>query len=167
MKYTTDKTGQPIRLLFVCLGNICRSPAAHAVMEYMVAQAGLADIIKVDSCGVGDWHVGQLPDSRMRRHGAKRGYRIAHHARQFSKEDFDRFDRILVMDDGNYRSITSMASSPEQIARVVPMGRYLDPTCGYDTVPDPYYGGDKDFELALDLIEQGCSNLLDEIRQQL
>ena len=91
---------KPKRLLFVCLGNICRSPAAHAVMEAMVAEAGLNDQIEVDSCGVGDWHVGQLPDSRMRRHGARRGYRVDHHARQFSAADFDRFDYIIVMDEG-------------------------------------------------------------------
>ena len=105
---------KPKRLLFVCLGNICRSPAAHAVMEAMVAEAGLNDQIEVDSCGVGDWHVGQLPDSRMRRHGARRGYRVDHHARQFSAADFDRFDYIIVMDEGNYRAISAKARTQAQ-----------------------------------------------------
>lgn len=103
MMHTSDKTSKPIRLLFVCLGNICRSPAAHAVMQYMVEEAGLTDCIEIDSCGVGNWHVGDLPDSRMRRHGAMRGYRIDHRARQFSRKDFGRFDRILVMDQKTTR----------------------------------------------------------------
>lgn len=165
MMHTSDKTLKPIRLLFVCLGNICRSPAAHAVMQYMVEEAGLTDCIEIDSCGVGNWHVGDLPDSRMRRHGAMRGYRIDHRARQFSQKDFDRFDRILVMDQDNYRAIISMASNDAEANKVTPMGNYLSPNGLYTTVPDPYYGGDKDFELALDLIEQGCRKLLSEIRQ--
>lgn len=164
MIHSTDTTTKPMRLLFVCLGNICRSPAAHAVMEYMVANEGLTDKIMVDSCGVGNWHVGDLPDSRMRRHGALRGYRVDHHARQFSQSDFGKFDRILVMDQGNYRAIISMARNANEVNKVVSLGNYLAPRCGYSTVPDPYYGGDRDFELALDLIEQGCRNLLDEIK---
>lgn len=166
MKNVTDNSCKPVKLLFVCLGNICRSPAAHAVMEHMVAEAGLSSFIEIDSCGVGSWHVGQLPDSRMRRHGAQRGYRVDHRARQFSKEDFDNFDRIIVMDADNYRAVTSMASNPAQVSRVVPMGNFLEPDGGYTTVPDPYYGGDADFELALDLIEQGCHRLLADIKKQ-
>ena len=114
MTPATVDAPKPKRLLFVCLGNICRSPAAHAVMEAMVAEAGLDDQIEVDSCGVGDWHVGQLPDSRMRRHGARRGYRVDHHARQFSAADFDRFDYIIVMDEGNYRAISAKARTQAQ-----------------------------------------------------
>ena len=149
---------KPKRLLFVCLGNICRSPAAHAVMEAMVAEAGLNDQIEVDSCGVGDWHVGQLPDSRMRRHGARRGYRVDHHARQFSAADFDRFDYIIVMDEGNYRAISAKARTQAQADRILRILAALD---------RPTAGGDRDFELALDLIEQGCRRLLSQLQRQL
>lgn len=167
MTPTSVDAPKPKRLLFVCLGNICRSPAAHAVMEAMVAEAGLDDQIEVDSCGVGDWHVGELPDSRMRRHGVRRGYRVDHHARQFSAADFDRFDYIIVMDEGNYRAISAKARTQAQTDRILRMSDYLDADCGYDSVPDPYYGGDRDFELALDLIEQGCRRLLSQLQRQL
>lgn len=152
-----------VRILFICLGNICRSPAAHAVMERMVADAGLERTVSVDSAGIGDWHVGQLPDSRMRRHGARRGYALDHRARQFKDDDFGRFDYIVVMDDDNYRIITGRAPSAAGRAKVVRMSSYFPAGCCHTSVPDPYYGGDRDFELALDLIELGCRRLLDSL----
>ena len=158
---------QPTKILFVCLGNICRSPAAHAVMQYMTEQTGLTDLIRIDSAGMGDWHVGQLPDHRMRRHGQLRGYAIDHRARQFCMADFDRFDRIVVMDDANYRAVAALAPSGEALSHVERMSAYLPEGCGYTSVPDPYYGGNADFELALDLIEQGCERLLHEIKKTL
>lgn len=104
---TKDKTN----LLFICLGNICRSPAAHAVMQKMVDERGLGDTFEIDSAGIGDWHVGQLPDRRMREHGSRRGYRFDHRARQFDPhEDFARFDHIIVMDEENYRNVTGRAA---------------------------------------------------------
>lgn len=118
MTPTSVDAPKPKRLLFVCLGNICRSPAAHAVMEAMVA-------------------------------------------------DFDRFDYIIVMDEGNYRAISAKARTQAQADRILRMSDYLDADCGYDSVPDPYYGGDRDFELALDLIEQGCRHLLSQLQRQL
>ena len=97
-----DKT----KILFICLGNICRSPAANAIMQKYVDDAGLTDKFYIDSAGIGPWHVGQLPDKRMRQHGARRGYRIDHIARQFdARHDFIDFDYIVVMDDENYHDI--------------------------------------------------------------
>lgn len=148
-----------VSLLFICLGNICRSPAAHAVFCKMIAICGLENNFVVDSAGIGDWHIGELPDSRMRTHGSKRGYDINHHARQFKVDNFNKFDYIVVMDEENYRIITSMAKSESDSAKVIRMANYFTQHSN-NSVPDPYYGGSADFELALDLIEDGCNGLL-------
>lgn len=148
------------KLLFICLGNICRSPAAHAVMQRLVDEAGLANQFEIDSAGIGGWHVGQLPDERMRRHGRKRGYRIDHRARQFSaRRDFPYYDAIYVMDEENYRVVTSRAESEEEKSKVRRLADYLTEHRAA-TIPDPYYGGAEDFEYALDLIEDACGELL-------
>ncbi len=149
------------RLLFICLGNICRSPAANAIMQRYVDEAGLSDKFDIDSAGIGPWHVGQLPDKRMREHGARRGYRIDHIAQQFdAAKDFDRFDYIVVMDEDNYRNITRQAQNEEDRKKVIRMADYFIKYKGRTSVPDPYYGDGEDFELALDLIEDGCKGLL-------
>lgn len=148
------------KILFICLGNICRSPAAHAVMQRLVDEAGLTNQFEIDSAGIGGWHVGQLPDERMRRHGRKRGYRIDHRARQFSvRRDFPYYDAIYVMDEENYRVVTSRAESEEEKSKVCRLSDYLTEHRAA-TVPDPYYGGPEDFEYALDLIEDACGGLL-------
>lgn len=150
-----------INILFICLGNICRSPAANAVMQKMVDDSHLASRFYIDSAGIGGWHVGQLPDKRMRDHGAARGYKLSHLARQFDPtKDFRAFDLIVTMDEDNYHAITSMAPNDEERRKVVRMADYLSPNTGAVSVPDPYYGGPEDFERALDLIEDGCRNLL-------
>jgi protein-tyrosine phosphatase len=149
------------KLLFICLGNICRSPAANAIMQRYVDEAGLSDKFVIDSAGIGPWHVGQLPDKRMREHGARRGYRIDHIARQFdATRDFDRFDYIVVMDEDNYRNITRQAHNDDDRKKVIRMADYFIKYKGRTSVPDPYYGDGEDFELALDLIEDGCKGLL-------
>jgi len=153
------KQESKVNLLFICLGNICRSPAAHAIFCKMIAMHGLENNFVIDSAGIGDWHVGELPDSRMRTHGDKRGYNINHLARQFKVDDFNKFDYIVVMDEENYRIITSMAKSKSDFAKVIRMSQYFNQHSN-DSVPDPYYGGSADFELALDLIEDGCDGLL-------
>lgn len=160
----TPSADKPLRLLFICLGNICRSPAAQGVMQHLVDRAQLADRFLIDSAGIGSWHVGDLPDQRMREHGKARGYDFDHHARQFDADsDFRRFDLIITMDDENYRRITDMAHTDEARRRVVPMRRFLEEGSGATSVPDPYYGDARDFDLALDLIEEGCSRLLRDI----
>lgn len=149
-----------IRLLFICLGNICRSPAAEGVMKAKVHAAGLDDRFVIDSAGIGDWHVGQLPDRRMRERGALRGYRFDSHARQICTADFDRFDMLLVMDKDNYRIVTSKAPDSEARRKVRMLTDFLQQHRGTDVVPDPYYGDLSDFDYALDLIEDACDGLL-------
>lgn len=153
-------------VLFICLGNICRSPAAKGIMKAMVEKAGLSDEFEIDSAGIGDWHVGQLPDSRMRKCGAAHGYCFDSHARQFQRADFHRFDTIVVMDNENYRAITSMASTQADKDKVVRMADFLTSHREYTTVPDPYYGDESDFELVITLLEDACQGLLDELNQE-
>lgn len=153
-----------IRILFICLGNICRSPAANGVMQKMVDDRQIGHRFDIDSAGIGNWHVGNLPDVRMRQHGKARGYDFSHRARQFdAASDFDKFDMIVTMDEENYRDITRMASDDDARRKVVRMSTYLKRYPQAASVPDPYYGGARDFELALDLIEDGCENLLKEL----
>ena len=153
-----------IRILFICLGNICRSTAAQGVMQQMVDDAGVASQFSIDSAGIGGWHVGQLADPRMRAHARQRGYELTHRARQFdAHNDFDSFDMIVTMDDDNYRQIVGMARTESDKQKVVKMADYLTFHRGVTAVPDPYYGGDRDFEYALDLIEDGCRGLLQRL----
>lgn len=148
-------------LLFICLGNICRSPAAEGVMKAKVHTAGLDADYFIDSAGIGDWHVGQLPDSRMRERASLRGYRLDSRARQIRTEDFDLFDMLLVMDRDNYRIVTSKAPNAEARKKVCMLTDYLSMHQGADVVPDPYYGDLSDFDYALDLIEDACEGLLE------
>lgn len=151
------------RLLFICLGNICRSPAAEGVMKAKVHAAKLDNQFVIDSAGIGDWHVGQLPDSRMRERGARRGYRFDSRARQLRQSDFDDFDLLLVMDNDNYRIVTSKALNEQARKKVRMLTDYLQEHKGADVVPDPYYGDLCDFDYALDLIEDACDGLLNTL----
>jgi len=152
------------QLLFICLGNICRSPAAHGIMEEFVNRAGLSEKIHVDSAGIGNWHIGELPDNRMRAHAADRGYNLLHRARQFNPyADFDKSDLILVMDQENYADITRYAHKEQKRQKVQYLAKYLRHHPQYHMIPDPYYGGADHFELVLDLIEDACQGLLDTL----
>ena len=151
------------RILFICLGNICRSPAAEGVMRELVHHAGRDDEFEIDSAGIGGWHVGQLPDNRMRNHGAQRGYKFDSRARQFSKNDFSHFDYILVMDHENFRAVSAMAPTPADQVKVRMLTDYLQHHPNASVVPDPYYGGPEDFDYALDLIEDACQGLLNRL----
>lgn len=153
-------------VLFICLGNICRSPAAEGIMKSLVEKEGMSDDFFIDSAAIGSWHIGQLPDSRMRKCSAEHGYRFDSHARQFQKSDFQHFDLIVVMDNENYRAITSMASSQADKDKVVRIADYLTHHREYTTVPDPYYGDYSDFELVIELLEDACQGLLDSIKEQ-
>ena len=153
-------------VLFVCLGNICRSPAAQAVMQAMVDARGLTERFHIDSAGIGGWHIGDLPDKRMRVHARPRGYELTHRARRVSPGDFDDFDLIVGMDAGNVDELCSRAATIEQQNKVVMMGDYIRRYPHYDYVPDPYYEGSEGFELVLDLLEDSCEYLLDSILQQ-
>ena len=132
-------------------------------MQHLVDERGVAETYEIDSAGIGAWHVGNLPDSRMRSHGHKHGYTFDHHARQICDADFDRFDYIIVMDEENYKAVTRMKNRVGGRAEVCRMADYFTHHRKNHSVPDPYYGDDRDFELAIDLIEDGCQGLLQHL----
>ena len=150
-------------VLFVCLGNICRSPAAQAVMQRMVDERGLTDRFFIDSAGLGGWHYGDLPDKRMRVHARPRGYELTHRARTVQARDFEDFDLIVGMDASNVDDLRARAATIEQQDKVVMMGDYIRQYPNYDYVPDPYYEGSEGFELVLDLLVDACDSLLNSI----
>ncbi len=149
------------RILFVCLGNICRSVAAQTILEYMAAERGLS--LKVDSAGTYGGHAGQEADRRMRMHARQRGYNLTHRARRVRENDFDCFDMIVAMDDSNHADLLALAPTPQDETKVVRMSDFFALGCRYDYVPDPYYEGAEGFELVLDLLEVSCRRLLDRI----
>ena len=149
-------------VLFVCLGNICRSPTAHGVFEHLVSQRGLAESIRVDSCGTGGWHVGEPPDARATAEAGKRGYDLSSlRARQVQPEDFRRFDYILAMDHTNLADLQGMCPADYDGH----LGLFLGFAGRADTdeVPDPYYGGREGFGHVLDLVEMASEGLLRDI----
>lgn len=152
---------QPLkRVLFVCLGNICRSPATEGILRRMVDDDPSSAEWQIDSAGIGNWHAGDLPDRRMRVHALRRGYDLTHHARQVKSSDFDNFDLIVGMDAGNIADLRSLAPSPEAEAKIVPMAAFVQNVANrFDHIPDPYYEGAEGFEIVLDLLEDGISNL--------
>lgn len=157
---------QRTHILFVCMGNICRSPTAEAVFGTMARQARLADRLEIDSAGIGDWHLLSPPDHRAIVHGARRGYDLKPlRARQIAPSDFGRFDWILAMDRSNLRDLEAMR--PADFGGH--LGLFLDRAhhLGVREVPDPYYGGAEGFERMLDLIEQGSEAFLSELAASL
>ena len=141
-------------VLFICLGNICRSPAGEGIMKSLVEKAGLQDEFEIDSAGIGIWHVGQLPDSRMRKCGAEHGYNFNSHARQFQKSDFKKFETIVVMDNENYRAITSMASSQADKDKVVRMAKERGVAVGaHPGYPDLMGFGRRKMTLSVDEVK--------------
>lgn len=152
-----------VNVLFVCLGNICRSPAAEAVFRSLVEREGLAGRIACDSAGTGSWHVGKAPDARMRAAARRRGYDLESlRGRQVTARDFERFDYVLGMDGENLANLSILCPK----GREARLGRLLDfaPEMGRRDVPDPYYGGADGFERVLDLVEAGARGLLADIR---
>ncbi len=150
------------KVLFVCLGNICRSPSAEAIFRHLVEQRGLEDNFDIDSAGTYGGHAGELPDSRMRYAGTKRGYDISTPSRQITYNDFFDFDLLICMDDKNIdtlRQRTPDLQSQNKIRRMTDYCTQHD----VDHVPDPYYGGDSGFEIVLDILEDACSGLLDSL----
>lgn len=166
MAQSDSSTTAPYRILFVCLGNICRSPLAEAIMRQLLAEDPVASSrIEVDSAGIGGWHQGELADPRMRAHAARRGIEMMHRARQVTDRDFDTFDLIIAMDDGNYEALRELAPTLEQQAKVVRMADYLE-QMPWDHIPDPYYGGASGFELVLDLLTEACTRLYQRCKAQ-
>lgn len=151
-------------ILFVCLGNICRSPAGENVMRRLLQQAGLGQVIRCDSAGLIGYHAGSPPDARMRSAGMRRGLPMTGTARQVTRADLDAFDLVLAMDDDNFRGLLQLASDANR--------HKVHRFCSYCTrhpdreVPDPYYGGVAGFEYVLDLMEDGCQGLLGQLLAQ-
>jgi protein-tyrosine phosphatase len=150
-------------ILFVCLGNICRSPSAEAVMKAFVEREGLLDNIYCDSAGIISNHEGNPADRRMQSHAKKRGFDLTSISRPVDKDlDFDRFDMIIGMDDQNIQDLNSLAPTDEHRSKIYRMTDFAK-EFDYDVVPDPYYGGEAGFELVLDLLEDACGGLIEHV----
>jgi protein-tyrosine phosphatase len=158
---------KPIRLCFVCWGNICRSPAAEAIMQRLIDDAELSDRITVDSAGTSNEHLGEPPDRRTIKEATRRGLDVERHrVWRFDSDDFDRFDLVLVVDRLNQRRLLDRARTPEARAKVKLLCSFVPEHLYDQEVPDPWYGGDEDFVLAFDLTEQACAALLEHLRCQ-
>lgn len=151
------------RVLFVCLGNICRSPAAEGVLQAAVRKAGLEESIEVDSAGTSSFHIGEPADKRMRAAAANRGFDLTSRSRMVSRRDFAEFDVIIAMDRKNFRELLSLVEGTNSKVRL--LSDYLDGDWP-DEVPDPYYGGDEGFEEVLNMLEAACPRILDELARQ-
>ena len=151
------------QILFVCLGNICRSPAAEGIMRHIIEVKGMTHAFAIDSAAIGPWHVGDLPDPRMRRCGARHGYAFNSRARQLTSEDFARFDLIIGMDHDNIRAIKAKARNSKDEQKIRLMADFLRHHPNYSTIPDPYYGGERGFELVIELLEDACETLVEEL----
>jgi protein-tyrosine phosphatase len=152
------------RILFVCLGNICRSPSAEAVFTSLVEKEGMSGKIEIDSAGTGAWHAGEPADARMQKHARKRGYNLTSIARKFDpNSDFDQFDHIIGMDDDNIRDLKALARNESDLSKIRKMTDFSN-LYNYSVIPDPYYGGEEGFELVLDLLEDASEGLLKEVR---
>ena len=154
-------------MLFVCMGNICRSPTAHGVFQGMVERAGLTEQIEVDSAGTHAYHVGNPPDGRAQQTALGRGFDLSsQRARQASTEDFHQFDHILAMDRDNYANLTAIAPGGTTRAKLQLFMDFAPGAMGQREVPDPYYGGDQGFEQVFDMVEEASKGLLEEIRKK-
>lgn len=155
------------KILFVCLGNICRSAAANGVMERIVEREGLGESVEVDSAGTYGGHRGELPDARMRAAAKARGYNLTHRSRKIEEEDFYRFDYIIVMDDMNYESVSRLAPERKYLEKVYRFVEFCSKHPEWSYVPDPYYEGREGFELVLDLLEDGCEGVMQRVKSDM
>ena len=156
---------QPVKVLFVCMGNICRSPTAEAVFRHFVEQAGLSDVVIADSAGTHDYHLGDAPDIRAQRAGARRGYDVSRsRGRQVSMSDYADFDFVLAMDEVNLKTLRRLCPR-EHAHKVQLLGAYCDGARKGCAVPDPYDGAEEDFERVLDVAEEAAQSLLRHIRE--
>lgn len=156
-----------MNILFVCLGNICRSPAAEGIMKKEVDRAGLSDLITIDSAGTAGFHVGEPADARMISHAEKRGYKLESRSRAFAgTEDFENFDYIITMDDQNYEDVLSFDHDNFYSFKVKKMTDFCQKIKA-DHVPDPYTGGPESFEHVLDILEDSCRGLLKALKEEI
>jgi protein-tyrosine phosphatase len=149
-----------IRICFVCLGNICRSPTAEGIMLDLVAEAGLTEHIAIDSAGTGAWHVGERADARSREVADRRGVELPSIARRFERADFARFDYVIAMDAENAADLRALARDATTAARVHLLRRFDPESPPHAPVPDPYYGGDRGFDDVFDICHAACTGLL-------
>lgn len=157
---------KPIKLLFVCLGNICRSPLAHAVFESIVAKNGKEEYYFVESCGTGGWHVGEQADNRMIRTAAKHDVTVNHLARKFSESHFEEYNYIFGMDENNVEDLHSFAKKEEHHHKIHLLGEFSEPDgSGNLVVPDPYYGGPDGFEKVFEIVNLSCNNLFQALEK--
>lgn len=149
-----------LKILFVCLGNICRSPAAHGTMIYLLNKHNITNI-EVDSAGTSSWNEGNLPDERMRSAGMTRGIQLNHRARQVTQNDFEYYDLIIAMDDSNYQTLRRLGKDKYN-DKIKKMVDYIKDSkySQYTEIPDPYYGDTNDFDNVLDLVYEGCIGIL-------
>jgi protein-tyrosine phosphatase len=152
-----------VNVLFVCLGNICRSPLAEGILKDKVVQKGLADYIKVDSAGTSGWHINEAPDRRSADIALRNGIKLDHVGRQLLSDDFSRFDYIIAMDSQNFNNIINLQdSNPDGNAEIYMIQEFDNKQSGHD-VPDPYYGGPNGFQLVYDMMDESITNFLDHI----
>lgn len=154
------------RLLFVCLGNICRSPSAENIMNHLINQRNLQGQIQCDSAGTSSYHVGAKPDSRMQAAAMEQGIKLVGRSRQFTSGDFERFDLILAMDQSNYQDILALDPAQKSSDRVKLMCDFASHHPDRE-VPDPYYGGPSGFDYVIDLLLDACNGLLDQVEKEL
>ena len=155
---------EKIKVLFVCLGNICRSPLAEAIFRHKLKKKNLESFFKVDSCGTSNYHIGDSPDSRTIANAGKNGVVIEHCCRQFTSNDLNDFDYILAMDRSNYRNILRLLKDQSHREKVMLM-REFDPIGKGEEVPDPYYGGEKNFQEVFEILDRSTENFLNHLRQ--
>jgi protein-tyrosine phosphatase len=158
------------RVLMVCMGNICRSPTAEGVLRHKLAQAGLSDVVEVDSAGTHAYHVGSPPDERSQQHASRRGYDLStQRARKVNARDFAHFDLLLAMDEANLSRLENECPDDPQLKhKLKRLTEFLPPDsphAGTQAVPDPYYGGPAGFDVVLDLVEAACDGLVEHLRQ--
>ena len=150
-----------MKVMFVCTGNICRSPLAHAVLEHKARERGLSDALEVESSGIHSYHIGDNADSRMRQTARDRGVTLDHKARHLSRQDLNEYDLLLAMDRSHYREMERMAAGdPTLVSKIQLFGSYLDSDQAPD-IPDPYYGGQSGFDLVFEMVSEGCDSLLE------
>ncbi|MCK9163987.1 MAG: low molecular weight protein-tyrosine-phosphatase [Bacteroidales bacterium] len=150
------------KILFICLGNICRSAAAEAVMKKLIDDEDLSKDFFIDSAGTIDYHKGEKADSRMISHAAKRGYDITSISRPITQQDYYDFDYIIVMDENNFKNVSNLCPEDKLINKIIYMSEFF--TKHNDkVVPDPYFGGEKGFEYVLDLLEDGCKEVISQL----
>ena len=159
------KDAPKVAVSFVCMGNICRSPTAEAVMRHLVREAGFEHAIALDSAGTGDWHVGEERDKRSRAVAHRRGMPIVGPARQFARSDFDRFDLVLALDEENARHLRHLASTDKARAKIRLLREFEANAGPGAEVPDPYYGGPEGFEHVFDICLAACRGLLEHLRK--